>query len=166
MSVRLSVWANFTSLSTESDRTSCAVPLCRGTLYSFALMIVFAYNAFTYIRNSFHETWIHLPSNELRPTLCDNLNCAWLRVNGQNCSNMSDSVRGTWRILCKVVPLHLIKLFNLHAFLGAFAKFRKAADSFVRSVCPSVCNNSALTGRIFMKFDIWVFFENSSFFLF
>ena len=71
---------------------------------------------------------------------------------------MSDSVRGTWRILCKVVPLNLIKLFNLHAFLGAFAKFRKAADSFVRSVCPSVCNNSAPTGRTFTKCGTSVFF--------
>ena len=27
------------------------------------------------------------------------------------------------------------------------------------SVCPSACNNSALTGRIFTKFDIWGFFK-------
>ena len=27
------------------------------------------------------------------------------------------------------------------------------------SVCPSAWNNSAPTGRIFMKFDIWVLFE-------
>jgi len=30
------------------------------------------------------------------------------------------------------------------------------------SVCPSAWNNSAPTGRIFMKFDIWEFFENLS----
>jgi hypothetical protein len=30
------------------------------------------------------------------------------------------------------------------------------------SVCLSACNNSAQTGRIFMKFDIWVFFEKLS----
>jgi hypothetical protein len=51
-------------------------------------------------------------------------------------------------------------------FLGAFAKLRKGTVSFVMSVCLSVClsalNNSALTGRIFMKFDIRVFFENLS----
>jgi len=29
-------------------------------------------------------------------------------------------------------------------------------------VCPSVCNNSAPTGWIFMKFDIWAFVENLS----
>ena len=27
------------------------------------------------------------------------------------------------------------------------------------SFCPSAWNNSAATGRIFMKFDIWVFFK-------
>ena len=36
--------------------------------------------------------------------------------------------------------------------LGAFAKFRKSTVGFVVSVCPSVWNNSAPTGRIFMKF--------------
>jgi hypothetical protein len=32
--------------------------------------------------------------------------------------------------------------------------------SFVMSVRPAAQNNSAPTGRIFMKFDIWAFFEN------
>jgi hypothetical protein len=36
----------------------------------------------------------------------------------------------------------------------------KAIISFVRSVRPSLCNNWASTGRILMKCDIWVFFEN------
>jgi len=47
-------------------------------------------------------------------------------------------------------------VFN--AFLGEFAKLRKAAINFVMSVHPSICpssawNNSALAQRIFMKFD-------------
>ena len=46
-------------------------------------------------------------------------------------------------------------------FLGAFPKLRKATISFM-SVCPSARNNSASTGRIFTKFDIWVFLENLS----
>jgi len=50
-------------------------------------------------------------------------------------------------------------------FSGVFTKLRKATVSFVMSVRLSVhlsaWNNSALTGRIFMKF-IWVFFENLS----
>ena len=32
--------------------------------------------------------------------------------------------------------------------------------NIITSVCPSAWNNSAPTGRIFMKFDIWRFFEN------
>jgi hypothetical protein len=46
--------------------------------------------------------------------------------------------------------------------LDAFAKLRKATLSFVKSVFPSALRNSAPTGYIFMKFDIWVFFENLS----
>ena len=49
-------------------------------------------------------------------------------------------------------------------FVGAFEKLRKTTVSFVMSVCLSVCpsawNNSAPSGRIFMKFDISVFLEN------
>jgi len=44
----------------------------------------------------------------------------------------------------------------LNIFLGAFANFRKAA---MHHVCPFAWRNSASTGRIFTKFDIWVFFE-------
>jgi len=36
-------------------------------------------------------------------------------------------------------------------FLRTFAELRKAAISFVMSVRPSVWNNSASTGQIFMK---------------
>jgi len=46
-------------------------------------------------------------------------------------------------------------------FLGAFAKLRRATITFVMSVRPSACNNSARTGRIFIKFDIWGFFRKS-----
>jgi len=60
---------------------------------------------------------------------------------------------------------------NVEQFSGAFKKLRKATISFVMSVClyiclsvrpsvrPSVWNNSAPTGRISMKIDIWIFFE-------
>ena len=51
----------------------------------------------------------------------------------------------------------------MYHFLGALAKLRKATMSFVVSVCLSVCpsswNNSSPTVRIFMIFDISVFFE-------
>jgi len=48
--------------------------------------------------------------------------------------------------------------------VGAFAKLRKAIINFVitlsvfLSVRPFAWNNSASTGRIFIKFDIWEFF--------
>jgi hypothetical protein len=46
-------------------------------------------------------------------------------------------------------------------FLGVLTKLRKATISFViLSICPSTWNNSAPTGRIFIKFGILVFFEN------
>ena len=47
-------------------------------------------------------------------------------------------------------------------FLAALAKLRKATISFVISVRPSAWNKSALTERIFMKFDTREFFENLS----
>jgi len=47
---------------------------------------------------------------------------------------------------------------QLHAFLGAAAKLRKATIRFVASVSLSVrlsaWNKLAPTGRIFVKFDI------------
>jgi hypothetical protein len=46
--------------------------------------------------------------------------------------------------------------------LGAFAKLQKATVSFFMSVCPSAWKNLAITGRIFVKSDISVFFENPS----
>ena len=44
-----------------------------------------------------------------------------------------------------------------YTYLGALAKLRKATISFITSVRPSARNNSAPTGRIFMKFDFSVF---------
>jgi len=43
-------------------------------------------------------------------------------------------------------------------FLGAFAKLRKAIITFITFLRLS----TAPSGQIFMKFDIWVFFENLS----
>jgi hypothetical protein len=45
-------------------------------------------------------------------------------------------------------------------FLGAFAKLRRAKNSFVMSIRPSARNNSHYTGRILINFGIWVFFAN------
>jgi len=45
-----------------------------------------------------------------------------------------------------------------------FRRVRKISniDYYLHHVCPSACSNSAHTGQIFMKFDIWVFLENLS----
>ena len=45
-------------------------------------------------------------------------------------------------------------------FSGALAKLKKVNMSFIMSVHLSTWYNSAPTGRISMKFDIWVLFEN------
>jgi hypothetical protein len=47
-------------------------------------------------------------------------------------------------------------------FVDAFAKLRQASIGFVISVSPSVSNNSAITARILMKFDIWAFLKTCS----
>jgi hypothetical protein len=47
-------------------------------------------------------------------------------------------------------------------FLAGFAKLRKATTGFVMVVRPSAWNTSALSGRIFMKFDIRNFFRKSA----
>jgi len=47
-------------------------------------------------------------------------------------------------------------------FLGAIAKLRKVAISVVVSVRLSAWNNLAPTARIFMKFDVGVFFHKTA----
>jgi len=55
--------------------------------------------------------------------------------------------------------LECLKRRNL---LGTFAKLRNATTSYVMSVRPFASNNSAPTGRIFMKFCPWIFCQNLS----
>ena len=49
-----------------------------------------------------------------------------------------------------------LKSFLFFPFPGAFEILRKATMSFVMSVRLSAKNNSASTGRIFVKIDVWV----------
>ena len=71
---------------------------------------------------------------------------------------------GSARPSCSGPSSHMS--FYTPSFLGTFAKFRNVtwllAASFpsVGVFVQSAWDNSAPTGRIFMKFDIWVFFEN------
>jgi hypothetical protein len=93
------------------------------------------------------------------PTFRDNLSVPSSRVKMSTSSH-----RGHLYVLGRSQnkPRLLPNVTSTDWFLGAFAKLRKAIISFVMSVCPSAWNNSAPTGWIFMKFDIWAFFENLS----
>jgi len=51
------------------------------------------------------------------------------------------------------------RVFTARSLIGAFVKLRKTTISLVMSVPPSAWNNSALIGRICMKFDVWICFE-------
>ena len=64
-----------------------------------------------------------------------------------------------WYILCMIVTLRSTYTTGM---THLNTKLRKAIISFVMSVNLSAWNNSAPTGRIFMKLYIWVFFENLS----
>jgi hypothetical protein len=59
--------------------------------------------------------------------------------------------------ICKIRTITLVLRFR---------RVRKIATHYIASSCLSDCptawNNSTSTGRIFMKFDIWRFFENMS----
>ena len=63
---------------------------------------------------------------------------------------------------CENLKCHTILFICI---IGAFAILRKVTiNSSCLSLCLSPClwNNSVPTGRIIMKFHIWVFFENLS----
>jgi hypothetical protein len=63
--------------------------------------------------------------------------------------------------VCKELIILYVVCVQRVDYLGAFAKLREATVSFVLSVRPSAWSNSAITGGIFMKFDIFIF-ENFS----
>jgi len=80
-------------------------------------------------------------------------------------------LQGSWHNLRYFLGSCLMRLwrispqFESYLFLSSFAKLQ-AAVSIVMSVClsvrPSAWNSSATTGRILIKFDIWVLYENLS----
>ena len=78
------------------------------------------------------------------------------------CTPLTHFSRNYLQLLEHICIYHWIYRIGLYMFLGAFAKLRKVTTSFIMSVRPSAWNNSSLTGRIFMKFDISGFFENLS----
>ena len=84
----------------------------------------------------------------------------------ENVTEAKYPVKFVTYLVCQWTPF---SVKSIH-FLSAFVKLRKATVSFIMflSICVSVCpsvrptarNNSAPTGRIFMKFDV-CFFEKS-----
>jgi hypothetical protein len=67
----------------------------------------------------------------------------------------------TAHILNVSASLSYIITVDRHYFVFLFRRLRKSSP-FCLSVRPSAWNNSAPSGGIFMKFDIWVFSENLS----
>jgi hypothetical protein len=67
---------------------------------------------------------------------------------------------GTHYFYVEGMELELGPSTDVTAYWCARGKLRKATISFVMSVLPSACNNLSPTRRTFLKFDIWVFFEN------
>ena len=65
-------------------------------------------------------------------------------------------------LFCPLINSQIWFSAFLNSFLWVFAKFWKPTISCVMSLRLSAWNNFAPTGRIFMKFVIWVFFINLS----
>jgi hypothetical protein len=78
----------------------------------------------------------------------------------------NSSIVSTYIIL-QITEICLYNIFDklqllTCGLLGEFQKLWKEAISIVMTVCPSAWNNSVPTGRIFMIYEIWVFFKNLS----
>ena len=89
----------------------------------------------------------------------------WIQRNYKNkCQQFLSGITHSG-LLSKRVPAreeraHIGMGLWLQAFLGMFAKLRKATISFLVSFRLSAPKNSSPAGRICMIFDIWVFFDN------
>jgi hypothetical protein len=109
------------------------------------------------VRNAWNA-WINSAAKYLAWNVITNgiQNYHWA-INGQKFIGDKKGDRKAAGVASQIRPSSL-----LFKFLGFFTKFRKATIRFVMSLCPSACNNSVPTGRISMKFHIWVFLKNLS----
>jgi hypothetical protein len=80
---------------------------------------------------------------------------------GNHLTNLSCVLCFIYCCCCFVIVIGVVLCCGL-LWIDAFAKLRIATISFDISEYAFAWNNSASTGRIFMKFDIRVFFENLS----
>ena len=62
-----------------------------------------------------------------------------------------------WIEQCPAIKVMLNSDLGVETYLDAFAILRKVIISVVMSVRPPAWNNSASTGRISKKLDIWAF---------
>jgi hypothetical protein len=58
--------------------------------------------------------------------------------------------------------LYILRIIDIMTILGALANLRKVNICFFISARLSAWSNSVPTGRIFMKFNIWIFYQNLS----
>jgi len=81
-------------------------------------------------------------------------------------AKLNNEQSGTSTPQIRLRDLHKKNFFSEwieNGILGAVAKLQKKKRLLVsscRSVCLSAWNNSAGVGKIFIKFDIWEFFES------
>jgi hypothetical protein len=72
--------------------------------------------------------------------------------------DFANALKASKRFSSATHPLNIVKfsksLILYDTFLGPFVKLQQATGSFIMSVRLSAWNNSAPTGRIFMKFHI------------
>ena len=112
-----------------------------------------------------HMNEVRLSANRLSHGTAHGPSCLpWQKVTGAGHTALLFAHQPV--VAAKVITLNTAGNAYLNAseveFLGAFPKLRKANISSVMSVRLSIWNNSAPTGRIFMTFDIWGFFETPS----
>jgi len=68
-----------------------------------------------------------------------------------------------WTVIFTAKLWHLARdhsWTSIHFSFPIFGRFSQNCEKWKVSSCLSAWNNSAPTGCIFMKFDIWAFFEN------
>ena len=118
-------------------------------------------------------------SNELKRDLCKGERwprenpCLWSSFSS-SCSMAQELFIEPWPADCKISTL-VYPLFFFYNFLysvsywnppllsqfkfclAAFPKLRKETASFVTYVCPYAWDISAPTGRIFIRYDNWIF---------
>ena len=148
----------FCIYSVSGRRNCISIPLSPRTLYcpTWPDLRVTPFNAV-----SFPKLLTCFRCSQNLSTL--HLGCWWVlwqfRLPHSQFSSSSGSARQdlTWRWVAHKILIFLS--FNICRRVRQICRQRLLASSCLS--CPSAWNTSAITGRIFVKFDFWVFFENN-----